>query len=147
MRITTRVGSNTVHIREVTDENDIDISDVTQTNDVNISNVTQTNDYTISGITSSNDIRIHIGSGKIKVIDNLESYSAVDALSANQGRVLNEKIENSGFITQEVDPTVHDWAKESTKPNYTAYEVGAIDVDDELEFAEIDAMFAAVFGG
>ena len=84
---------------------------------------------------------------EVKVIDALDSTSTVAALSANQGRVLNEKIENSGFITEEVDPTVHPWAKESTKPSYTADEVGAVDVDNELSLAAIDAMFAAVFGG
>ena len=31
----------------------------------------------------------------------------------------------SGFITSETDPTVPAWAKESTKPSYTASEVGA----------------------
>ena len=33
----------------------------------------------------------------IKVVDNLNSTSATDALSANQGRVLDEKIEQIGF--------------------------------------------------
>ena len=100
----------------------------------------------------SNDSEIHMqvnsdGRSDIKVVNNLESRSTKDALSANMGRVLNDKIENSGFITEEVDPTVHEWAKESTKPDYTPQEVGAVDVDDELSFAAIDAMFAAVFGG
>lgn len=100
----------------------------------------------------SNDSSIHMnvnadGRSDVKVINRLDSTSTRDALSANMGRVLNDKIENSGFITEEVDPTVHDWAKESTKPDYTPQEVGAVDVDDELSFAAIDAMFAAVFGG
>lgn len=33
------------------------------------------------------------GSGTIEVIDGLDSDSATDALSANQGRVLNERID------------------------------------------------------
>ena len=33
---------------------------------------------------------------------------------------------DSGFITTETDPTVPSWAKQSTKPSYTASEVGAI---------------------
>lgn len=33
---------------------------------------------------------------------------------------------DSGFITSETDPTVPDWAKASTKPTYTASEVGAL---------------------
>ena len=84
---------------------------------------------------------------EILVIDNLESESAIDALSANMGRVLNDKIENSGFITEEVDPTVPVWAKENTKPSYTPQEVGAVDVNNQLSLDTIDNMFAAVFGG
>lgn len=101
-------------------------------------------------VSGNSEIRMGINADSradIKVIDNLESESAKDALSANMGRVLNDKIENSGFITEEVDPTVPAWSKESTKPDYTAQEVGAVDVDDELSLAAIDAMFAAVFGG
>ncbi|MGM9608359.1 MAG: hypothetical protein ACI3XJ_12725 [Oscillospiraceae bacterium] len=33
---------------------------------------------------------------------------------------------DSGFLTEESDPTVPAWAKESTKPTYTADEVGAL---------------------
>lgn len=33
---------------------------------------------------------------------------------------------DSGFITTETDPTVPSWAKQSTKPSYTANEVGAV---------------------
>lgn len=38
-------------------------------------------------------------------------------------------LENAGFITQESDPTVPSWAKASTKPSYTANEVGALPAD------------------
>lgn len=34
----------------------------------------------------------------------------------------------TGFLTAETDPTVPSWAKESTKPSYTASEVGAIPI-------------------
>ena len=34
--------------------------------------------------------------------------------------------EQAGYITQETDPTVPSWAKQPTKPTYTATEVGAI---------------------
>lgn len=37
------------------------------------------------------------------------------------------ELENDvGYISEEIDPTVADWAKEPTKPTYTASEVGAI---------------------
>lgn len=44
---------------------------------------------------------------------------------------------DSGFITTETDPTVPSWAKQSTKPTYTAQEVGALPsstvIPDELK--------------
>ena len=40
------------------------------------------------------------------------------------GRV--SALENAGFITTETDPTVPSWAKQQTKPTYTAQEVGAL---------------------
>lgn len=40
--------------------------------------------------------------GSIEVYDGLDSYSGADALSANMGRVLNEKITNIA-TTAEID--------------------------------------------
>ena len=37
-----------------------------------------------------------------------------------------ETLEDAGFITTETDPTVPSWAKQPSKPTYTAQEVGAI---------------------
>ena len=39
---------------------------------------------------------------------------------------------DSGFITTETDPTVPSWAKASTKPSYTASEVGALSDDTDI---------------
>lgn len=49
------------------------------------------------------------------VIDNLNSTSTVDALSANQGRVLKEML--AGFITVETDPVFTAWLN-TTPPAY-----------------------------
>ena len=38
----------------------------------------------------------------------------------------SELTNDSGFLTQETDPTVPAWAKAATKPSYTAQEVGAL---------------------
>jgi len=43
----------------------------------------------------------------------------------------------------EIDPTVPDWAKEATKPTYTAEELG-LD-HEEIKYHEIDNWFKAVF--
>ena len=74
------------------------------------------------------------------VVNNLTSELTDKPLSAYQGKVLNESILNvrqsiptntsqltndSGYITgyTEIDPTVPDWAKQSTKPTYTYSEI------------------------
>lgn len=46
----------------------------------------------------------------------------------------------------EIDPTVPDWAKTPEKPDYTAEEVGAVDVDDTITKLQIDVMFLKIFG-
>lgn len=45
------------------------------------------------------------------------------------------------------DGQLSDWARQDRKPSYTATEVGAVDINNELHFQEIDRMFLAVFGG
>lgn len=42
---------------------------------------------------------------------------------------------------KERDPTVPDWAKEKSKPAYTADEVGAIGSADAMSIKEIDQIF------
>ena len=42
---------------------------------------------------------------------------------------------DSGFITTETDPTVASWAKEPTKPTYTASEVGLGNVANERQYS------------
>ena len=56
------------------------------------------------------------------------------------------KVDGKTWDIFEKDPTVPGWAKAPTKPSYTAEEVGAVVVDNELAYAEIDRMFNAVFG-
>ena len=46
----------------------------------------------------------------------------------------------------EIDPTVHEWAKEPIKPAYTAEEVGAIDEDNEVPFSDLLSAWRGVFG-
>ena len=58
------------------------------------------------------------------VVDN--EYVIAQAFNDQDGRI--ETLENAGFITgyTETDPTVPSWAKQSSKPTYTASEVGAM---------------------
>lgn len=45
----------------------------------------------------------------------------------------------------ELDPTVPEWAKEDTKPTYTADEVNAVNRDDEITLEELDEIFEGIF--
>ena len=47
------------------------------------------------------------------------------ALVADIPTKTSDLTNDSGYITQESDPTVPSWAKAQTKPTYTAAEVGA----------------------
>lgn len=44
----------------------------------------------------------------------------------------SDLINDSGFISSETDPTVPSWAKASSKPSYTASEVGALPSDTPI---------------
>lgn len=46
----------------------------------------------------------------------------------------------------EIDPTVPEWAKESTKPAYTYEDTGSVGGENQVRYDEIDRMFNAVFG-
>lgn len=45
----------------------------------------------------------------------------------------------------EIDPTVPSWAKNPTKPTYTPDEVGAIDENNEMSFADIKSIWDSIF--
>ena len=45
----------------------------------------------------------------------------------------------------EEDPTVPDWAKESTKPQYNPEEIGAINENDNIGFAGVKAIWDSIF--
>ena len=47
---------------------------------------------------------------------------------------------------KERDPTVPEWAKEDQKPAYSASEVGALSVDDEITAAEYSTIEKIIFG-
>ena len=69
---------------------------------------------------------------------NLSSLSgSVVALSADtlDTEDVQEIVEGYGYITSytETDPTVPSWAKENTKPSYTASEVGALPTGTTLD--------------
>lgn len=52
----------------------------------------------------------------------------IPTVPTNVGAFTND----AGYLTTETDPTVPAWAKEATKPTYTAQEVGALPDDTEI---------------
>lgn len=68
-----------------------------------------------------------------------ENYLTQYDLPTNVSQLNND----AGYITQETDPTVPSWAKETTKPTYTAAEVGAL--PDTTVIPE-DKVFIATYG-
>lgn len=84
------------------------------------------------------------------------SASDVGALSSSTSipSKTSDLTNDSGFITSytETDPTVPSWAKASTKPSYTASEVGAVSLtsgyatDSELLAAETIALWEDILG-
>lgn len=87
------------------------------------------NNESISG---SGNITIQGGGGDTNVIEVVkvngtaltpDSNKAVDVPVPTK---VSDLTNDSGFITSESDPTVPSWAKQATKPTYTASEVGAV---------------------
>lgn len=72
--------------------------------------------------TDNNNLRMYLKTA----LDNL--WARVQGLIAT----IDEKIDDisTSAITEETDPTVPAWAKQSTKPTYTAAEVGALSTSD-----------------
>lgn len=83
-------------------------------------------------IEGSGNITIQGGGGDTNVIETVkvngtaltpDANKTVDVIVPTKVSDLNN---DSGFLTSETDPTVPSWAKQSTKPTYTAQEVGAV---------------------
>jgi len=64
--------------------------------------------------------------------DNVYTKTETDTKIKEAGSVnltdyyTKQQIDSKGYITAETDPTVPSWAKQTTKPTYTASEVGAL---------------------
>jgi hypothetical protein len=59
--------------------------------------------------------------------------------------VTQEELNRKGYLTEEQDPTVPDWAKQENKPTYTAEEIGALGEDSEMSYADIKSIWDATF--
>jgi hypothetical protein len=80
----------------------------------------------VSSVTGAFYVDETTGDISCEVRDTVSSY----AIPTNTSDLTND----SGFISSETDPTVPSWAKASTKPSYTASEVGALPNTGEAEF-------------
>lgn len=68
----------------------------------------------------------------ITSIDNTDKVFVNDNGSFKQISVSNLMKQAPSGITEETDPTVSEWAKQPTKPSYTANEVGALPVGTKI---------------
>ncbi len=76
----------------------------------------------------------HLGNEVVEKIN--EGQAMVEELRADMNEVsdqmptkVSQLTNDKGYLSEETDPTVPDWAKQPTKPTYTADEVGAIPQD------------------
>ena len=84
-----------------------------------------------------NNTIVSAGSTDYNELDNKPSINNVELvgnkttseLGINIPTATSQLTNDSGFITTETDPTVPAWAKQPTKPSYTANEVGALPSD------------------
>lgn len=84
---------------------------------------------------STHDTRFKVGDGQTK-ISVLPFVTGVTSVNGQTGDVsltiptvpsnVSSFANDAGYLTQETDPTVPSWAKASSKPSYTAQEVGAL---------------------
>lgn len=70
---------------------------------------------------------------KLKIANGIDKLSDLKYTNVTESELPKKtsQLENdSGFLTEETDPTVPAWAKAENKPTYTAEEVGAVTAED-----------------
>jgi hypothetical protein len=82
----------------------------------------------------SNELQIELEIDSSVKVSGTDDYNDLINLPTLNGETIK------GDMT-EIDPTVPEWSKQSTKPTYTADEVNALDVDAALTLEEIDELF------
>lgn len=69
---------------------------------------------------------------EVQSVDNTDRVFVNDNGSFKQISVSNLMKQAPSGVTEEIDPTVSEWAKQPTKPSYTANEVGALPVGTKI---------------
>ena len=69
---------------------------------------------------------------EVQSVDNTDKVFVNDNGSFKQISVSNLMKQAPSGVTEETDPTVSEWAKQPTKPSYTAHEVGALPVGTKI---------------
>lgn len=75
---------------------------------------------------------------KVNIIGGVKDYEMLENLPSINGTELKGNY-------NELDPTVPEWAKEDSKPKYTADDVGALDIRNEISFADIKELWDSIF--
>ena len=117
-----------------------------------LSSITNVDNFTVYHITDTNtNVYASNGSGSLVWIDfapdvDLSAYTTTvdmnNAIVSNLQSTkdyINEQIAKIDTgVMKEVDPTVPNWAKQTTKPNYTAGEVGAVPITRKINGHTLD---------
>lgn len=131
VNLTTAVDGGEVGINSEIDGSEIGVvMTVSENNYNNLSNKPSINGVTLVGDKTTADLLIESGVTSVNGMDGDVVLGASDVgalpddtfIPSNTSDLNND----SGFISTETDPTVPSWAKASSKPSYTASEVGAV---------------------
>jgi hypothetical protein len=83
------------------------------------------------------DIDVELGVENVTEVSTNDYEKLINLPSLNGETIIGDM--------NEQDPTVPKWAKEPTKPDYSAEEVDAVSVNSALTFQEIDEIFNSIF--
>lgn len=85
--------------------------------------------YLMADMEPTADVKLNVSSG-----DGTNDYEDLINKPKLNGQTIIGDME-------EIDPTVPDWSKASTKPTYTAEEVGAVGSDNAIPLEELALLF------
>lgn len=74
-------------------------------------------------------------------VDPPEEADTLDAIAERAVELIKPDLND---LIEEIDPTVPDWAKEESKPTYTAEETGAVSETSEITATEISEIFSSI---
>lgn len=127
-------------------DNYITLSQLTKTTKGLVNKINTESTVTNNKIGNLTNLNTNAKTNLVAAINEAAASGTAYDDTALAGRVT--ALENAGYITSytETDPTVPSWAKQSTKPTYTAAEVGALPDTTVIPAAQVNADWDATSG-